>query len=71
MRFNKKAFNKRNEKGGELKGVKYKRAEKEDNASYEFGYIAQDVETVLPELVIEMNKGNLKGLNYNGFVPNL
>jgi hypothetical protein len=56
MRFNKKAFNKRNEKGGELKGVKYKRAEKEDNASYEFGY---------------MNKGNLKGLNYNGFVPNL
>ncbi|HKR03604.1 MAG TPA: tail fiber domain-containing protein [Bacteroidia bacterium] len=60
-----------------LHGVKYQYrqiidsvvTDSPDSTGYHYGFIAQDVEQVLPDLVAESH--GYKGIDYNGFIPYL
>ena len=47
-----------------IRGVSYTRSDTKDNS---IGVMAQDVETMFPELISESNDG-MKSVNYNGLV---
>lgn len=52
-----------------LRGVRYERTDEASDAT-QIGVIAQEVETVLPELVQELDpKSGTKGVNYIGLIP--
>lgn len=52
-----------------LNGVSYMLKERPEMGT-QYGFIAQEVETVLPDLVTTSQEGYLS-LNYNGFIPML
>jgi hypothetical protein len=51
-----------------VRAVTYRSADREETAPRQLGVIAQDVEPVFPELVIEMTSAGLKAVDYNGLV---
>ena len=53
------------EKINNISGYRYNRIDLNDNKTH-IGLIAQEIEEIFPELVIESN--NIKGINYQGFI---
>ncbi|MEE9373886.1 MAG: tail fiber domain-containing protein [Saprospiraceae bacterium] len=53
---------------GQLHGTKYLLNDTKISEEEQFGFIAQELETVLPNLVAENNKG-YKAVNYIGLIP--
>jgi hypothetical protein len=51
-----------------LRGVRFKWKDAENDDSYKLGLIAQEVESVFPELV-SIGHDGMKSLNYVGFIP--
>jgi hypothetical protein len=55
----------------QLRGVKFlwkHRQTNQSNPKKTFGFIAQEVEKIIPE-VVDTNEDGLKFINYNGLIP--
>ena len=54
-----------------INGYSYTRNDVTNIHQRHLGVIAQEVETILPELVYEHNKSKIKSVNYNGLIAML